>query len=43
MGANMHANGGKLLKELRTPDFKKYGVEVKKHGKYSCSRYDGIR
>ena len=32
MGANMHANGGKLLKELRTPDFKKYGVEVKKHG-----------
>lgn len=31
MGANMHANGGKLLKELRTPDFKKYGVEVKKH------------
>lgn len=32
MGANMHANGGKILKELRTPDFKKYGVEVKKHG-----------
>ena len=28
MGANMHANGGKLLKELRTPDFKKHGSIV---------------
>ena len=28
MGANMHANGGKLLEELRTPDFRNYGVKV---------------
>ena len=28
MGANPYANGGKLLKELRTPDFKDYAVEV---------------
>ena len=28
MGANLHANGGKLLEELRTPDFRNYGVKV---------------
>lgn len=28
MGSNPHANGGKLLQELRTPDFRNYGVEV---------------
>jgi len=28
MGANLHANGGKLLEELRTPDFRSYGVKV---------------
>ncbi len=28
MGANPHANGGKLLKELKTPDFKDYAVKV---------------
>ena len=28
MGANPHANGGLLLRELRTPDFRDYGVEV---------------
>ena len=32
MGANPHANGGMLLRELNLPDFRKYGVEVKKHG-----------
>lgn len=32
MGANKHANGGILLKDLRTPDFKKYGVDVKVPG-----------
>ncbi len=32
MGANPIANGGALLEELRTPDFRNYGVEVKKHG-----------
>ena len=28
MGANLHTNGGKLLEELRTPDFRNYGVKV---------------
>jgi xylulose-5-phosphate/fructose-6-phosphate phosphoketolase len=30
MGANPHANGGQLLRELRMPDFRDYAVEVKK-------------
>jgi xylulose-5-phosphate/fructose-6-phosphate phosphoketolase len=29
MGANPHANGGLLLKDLRMPDFRQYAVEVK--------------
>ena len=28
MGANPHANGGQLLRDLRMPDFREYGVEV---------------
>ena len=32
MGANPHANGGLLLKELRLPDFQMYAVEVPKPG-----------
>ena len=32
MGANPHANGGLLLEELRTPDFRKYGVKLEKPG-----------
>ena len=28
MGMNPHANGGKLLKELRLPDFREYGIDV---------------
>ena len=28
MGANPHANGGLLLKDLRLPDFREYGIEV---------------
>ena len=28
MGMNPHANGGSLLEELRTPDFRKYGIEL---------------
>jgi xylulose-5-phosphate/fructose-6-phosphate phosphoketolase len=32
MGANPHANGGLLLKELRLPDFRKYAVEVPQPG-----------
>lgn len=32
MGSNLNANGGEILKPLRTPDFRKYGVEVKAPG-----------
>ncbi len=32
MGANPHANGGLLLKELRLPDFREYGVDVPQPG-----------
>ena len=32
MGANPHANGGLLLKELRLPDFRNYGFEQKERG-----------
>ena len=32
MGMNLHANGGILLKELRTPDFRKYCLDVKVPG-----------
>ena len=28
MGANPHANGGLLLRDLRTPDFREYAVDV---------------
>ena len=28
MGANPHANGGLLLRDLRLPDFREYGIEV---------------
>ena len=32
MGANPHANGGLLLRDLVMPDFRKYAVEVSKPG-----------
>jgi xylulose-5-phosphate/fructose-6-phosphate phosphoketolase len=32
MSANPHANGGELLKDLRLPDFRDYGVAVAKPG-----------
>jgi xylulose-5-phosphate/fructose-6-phosphate phosphoketolase len=32
MGANPHANGGLLLRDLRMPDFHGYALEVKKPG-----------
>jgi len=32
MGANPHANGGLLLRDLRLPDFRDYAVEVPKPG-----------
>jgi xylulose-5-phosphate/fructose-6-phosphate phosphoketolase len=35
MGANLHANGGALLRDLELPDFRDYGVEVKKPGSTS--------
>ena len=28
MGANLHANGGGLLRDLRMPDFRKYAIDV---------------
>jgi xylulose-5-phosphate/fructose-6-phosphate phosphoketolase len=32
MGANPHANGGTLLRDLRLPDFRRYGVAVEAPG-----------
>ncbi len=32
MGANPHANGGSLLRDLRLPDFRDYAVKVKRPG-----------
>jgi xylulose-5-phosphate/fructose-6-phosphate phosphoketolase len=32
MGANPHANGGRLLRDLRMPDFRRYAVEVPSPG-----------
>ena len=32
MGANPHANGGTLLRDLRVPDFRAYGVDVPRPG-----------
>ena len=32
MGANPHANGGLLLHDLRTPDYREYGVDVPEAG-----------
>ena len=32
MGANPHANGGMLLRDLRMPDFRDYAVEVPSPG-----------
>jgi xylulose-5-phosphate/fructose-6-phosphate phosphoketolase len=32
MGANLHANGGALLRDLDLPDFREYAVQVEKPG-----------
>ena len=32
IGANPHANGGKLLRDLVVPDFRNYGVKMEEHG-----------
>ena len=37
MSANVHANGGLLLEELRRPDFRNYGVEVTVPGDFMAS------
>lgn len=37
MGANLHANGGILLKDLRMPDFRDYAVTVTAPGKELAS------
>jgi xylulose-5-phosphate/fructose-6-phosphate phosphoketolase len=36
MGANLHANGGLLLKDLKIPDFRTYAVEVPSPGMVSA-------
>jgi xylulose-5-phosphate/fructose-6-phosphate phosphoketolase len=36
MGANPHANGGVLLKDLRLPDFRHYAVDVPQPGGVKC-------
>ena len=36
MGANPHANGGLLLKELKMPDFRDYAVDVPGPGHVSA-------
>jgi xylulose-5-phosphate/fructose-6-phosphate phosphoketolase len=33
MGANLHANGGRLKRNLRLPDFREYAVKIKAPGK----------
>jgi len=35
MGANPHANGGLLLKDLKMPDFRSYAIEVPEPGQVS--------
>jgi xylulose-5-phosphate/fructose-6-phosphate phosphoketolase len=40
MSANPHANGGRLKKALRLPDFREYGVQVEKPGQ---SRHENTR
>jgi xylulose-5-phosphate/fructose-6-phosphate phosphoketolase len=40
MGANPHANGGLLLKDLRLPDFRAFEVEVKQPG---CAEAEATR
>jgi xylulose-5-phosphate/fructose-6-phosphate phosphoketolase len=38
MGANPHANGGMLLRDLKMPDFRDYAVEVPKPGEVRPKR-----
>ncbi len=43
MGANPHANGGVMMRELRLPDFRDYAVNVEKPGtsRAECTRVLG--
>ncbi len=41
MGSNPHANGGLLLRDLRLPDFREYGVDVEAPG--ACKAQDMIK
>ncbi|NOY52110.1 MAG: phosphoketolase family protein [Deltaproteobacteria bacterium] len=36
MGANLHANGGILLRDLKLPDFEEYAVEVAEPGRVTA-------
>ena len=38
MGANPHANGGLLLRDLEMPDFRDYAVDVPKPGETDGAR-----
>ncbi|HEV2483632.1 MAG TPA: phosphoketolase family protein [Puia sp.] len=37
MGANPHANGGMLLKDLSLPDFRQYAVKMEGHGRVKAA------
>lgn len=37
MGANKHANGGSLLRDLRMPDFREYGLSIDRPGSVMAS------
>ena len=41
MGANPHANGGLLLRDLRLPDFRDYAVDVPAAGARRGTRRRG--
>ena len=38
MGSNPHANGGRLLRELRLPDYRRYAVAVPRPGRSTPRR-----
>ena len=43
MGANPHANGGMLLRDLRMPDFRDYAVDVPVAGRARHRRHARAR
>ena len=43
MGANPHANGGMLLRDLRMPDFRDYAVDVPRAGRAGHRRHARAR